>query len=232
MGHLWECGDGLDNDSDQLIDWQDPECLGPCDVTEELLFSQVPSDGPPCRQDCAWDADSGAGDDDCFWDHRCDPFEQAGHPEPSQDCPYDPTVNISGTNESCSGLYDQQTAACRAHCGPLVPNGCDCFGCCELPSGGGNFVWINSFNDITYEPLCSFMAATDSDKCEPCTPVPSCLNACEPCELCVGKPTLEPSCGSEQQCAPDMQRCGLPSQPCCPPGYSCITGCCQPSLDW
>ncbi|NCT11979.1 MAG: hypothetical protein GW767_04415, partial [Rhodobacterales bacterium] len=33
-GKLLECGDCVDNDGDGLVDWRDPECLGPCDNTE------------------------------------------------------------------------------------------------------------------------------------------------------------------------------------------------------
>lgn len=38
QGHIYECGDLVDNDNDGLIDSQDPDCLGPCDDTEGSYF--------------------------------------------------------------------------------------------------------------------------------------------------------------------------------------------------
>ncbi len=34
QGHIYQCGDLLDNDGDGLVDSEDPDCLGPCDNTE------------------------------------------------------------------------------------------------------------------------------------------------------------------------------------------------------
>ena len=34
----------------------------------------------------------------------------------------------------------------------------------------------------------------DPDKCKPCKPVTACLNTCQHCEICLGKPTLPADC--------------------------------------
>ena len=83
--------------------------------------------------------DTGSGNDDCYWDHHCDPHEVAPgyYPESANgdQCSYDPGANVPGTNKSCEQLFNTQSAACNAYCGPLTPNGCDCFGCCAVPDG-------------------------------------------------------------------------------------------------
>jgi hypothetical protein len=76
--------------------------------------------------------------------------------------------------------------------------------------------------------LCTAAALDDPDLCHPCTPVPSCLNDCKPCELCVGKSQLPPECDDPGiDCPPGSERCGLPGLDPCPSGSYCITGCCQ-----
>lgn len=258
-GHTYECGDTLDNDGDGLGDWEDPDCLGPCDNTETNFFSGIPGGaGPDCFVDCYWDQDSGAGNDDCYWDHRCDPNQLDGHPEPIPKCAFNEDVNISGTGASCDELKVAQSDTCATVCGPLTPNGCDCFGCCELPAGSGKFVWTGSYleND-SKTGTCSLADVGDPDKCEPCLPVPSCYNDCGPCELCIGKkPEDIPAwCnpgtggggsggggnggsgggsggsgggGSSMQCPDGITPCGLFGQAPCGEGFYCITGCCQP----
>ncbi|HTM45355.1 MAG TPA: hypothetical protein VL137_10395, partial [Polyangiaceae bacterium] len=90
--HLLECGDCQDTDNDGLIDSHDPECLGPCDNTEgPALTAGVGGEtGGPCLADCYFDFGNGPGNDDCHWDHRCDPLSVAPdyHPE-GDSCPFD-----------------------------------------------------------------------------------------------------------------------------------------------
>jgi hypothetical protein len=230
----------LDNDNDGLIDYQDPDCLGPCDNTEDSFYGGIPGQaGPACVVDCYFDNDSGSGNDDCHWNHQCDEHEMAPdyYPESNNgsQCEYDPNANTSGTGSSCDELYMTQSQTCYDICGPLTPNGCDCFGCCELPGNPGNYVWLGS-EDTAGNGKCTLANLTDPNFCEPCKPVQACLNPCDPCELCVGKDTLPPECfpdggtvpdgGTTEQCPPGLQACGLPGQPNCPTGWSCITGCC------
>jgi hypothetical protein len=58
--------------------------------------------------------------------------------------------------------------------------------------------------------------------------VPSCFNACDPCELCAGRKEPDESCGTpdDNACGDDYQACGRVGQSACPPGTYCITGCC------
>ena len=74
--HVYQCGDCEDNDGDGVIDSRDTDCLGPCDNNESGFNTGIPGGGSnPCSLDCYFDQDSGAGNDDCHWDHRCDPYE-------------------------------------------------------------------------------------------------------------------------------------------------------------
>lgn len=238
QGHIYACGDGVDNDHDGLVDDADPDCLGPCDNTEDSYYGGIPGqNNAPCRQDCYFDQDTGPGNDGCYWSQKCDPLSIAPAFPPSGDsqCAYDPKANIAGTNASCASLEAQQSSTCAAVCGALTPNGCDCFGCCELPAGSGKFVWLGSTENGIGS--CDAASLGDPAKCKPCTPVPSCLNKCDPCELCVGKSTLPPGCspdggaagagGSGARCEPGVQVCGQPGDAACPYRYYCITGCCR-----
>ncbi len=198
QGHIYECGDLLDNDGDGLIDSDDPDCLGPCDNTEGGFYGGIPGQpGPGCTVDCYFDQDSGPGNDDCHWSHKCDPHETAPgfYPESNEGnkCTYDKAANTPGTNQTCDELYAKQSQTCHDVCGPLTPNGCDCFGCCELPAGKGNYVWLGSEN-ANGNGSCSLAVLDDPAKCQPCLPVQGCLNHCDPCELCIGKTTLPPEC--------------------------------------
>jgi len=254
QGKTYECGDLIDNDNDGLLDSEDPDCLGPCDNTEDGYISGIPGgSGPDCTVDCYFDQDSGAGNDDCHWSHQCDPHEVAPnyYPESSAGtkCKYNTAASIPGSSMTCDQLYNAQSTACTNFCGPLTPNGCDCFGCCELPAGKGNYVWLGS-EDASGNGSCKLDVINDPMKCQPCLPVKACLNTCGKCELCIGKTTLPPECnpsssassgatgssgagsstgsgGGDLQCETGVQPCGLPGQAACTGGAYCITGCCH-----
>jgi hypothetical protein len=184
----YDCGDCEDNDGDGLTDADDPECLGACQNAEDTYAGNIPGqNNAPCKHDCYFDKDSGHGNDDCHWDHRCDPLE------PQNDCSYDPDVNISGTKLTCAELAVEQSSECEDTCGPLTPPGCDYFGCCELPAHSGNYVWIGS-EDEDGEPSCDSQSVLDADKCHPCTPVGAYFKPCGPCELCAGMTELPEEC--------------------------------------
>ncbi|MCC6528428.1 MAG: hypothetical protein IT373_37630, partial [Polyangiaceae bacterium] len=72
---VYACGDCTDNDGDGLIDWADPDCLGPCSNNEEGFDLLIPGGSNTCQLDCYYDSNSGSGNDSCYWDHRCDPLE-------------------------------------------------------------------------------------------------------------------------------------------------------------
>lgn len=228
-GKIYDCGDLIDNDRDGLIDHQDPDCLGPCDNTEDSYFPDLPGDpADNCTLDCFWDTGNGSGNDDCYWDHRCDPLEVApDYPPEGDKCEYD-EGNGAGAY-TCNEALNSQSQTCIDVCAPLTPNGCDCFGCCELPANGGKFVWLGSATDKV--GTCTIDTVDDPTKCKPCTPVPGCDNPCDPCEYCLGKTVLPPECfdpdgGTSEQCPPGVEPCGGPGQGMCSTGFYCITGCC------
>jgi hypothetical protein len=228
-GKIYQCGDCIDNDADGLTDSDDSQCLGPCDNTEDSFYGGIPGqNNSPCRQDCYFDSDTGPGNDDCYWSHRCDELSVPDTYPPSGDvqCEYDPATNVSGAPASCEGLAAEQSMMCAETCGPLVPNGCDCFGCCELPAGSGDFVWLGSNTDGSGS--CSEETLGDPSACRPCTPVPSCFNACDECELCAGRLASDDTCAApdDNVCGADYQPCGRPGQDPCSPDTYCITGCC------
>lgn len=231
-----------------MIDSEDPDCLGPCDDTEDSYASGISGGNQaPCKMDCYFDQDSG-NNDGCYWSHSCDPLslDPTYYPSGDASCRYDANANIPGTSRSCDQLFQAQELDCASNCGPLTPNGCDCFGCCELPAGSGKFVFLGS--EVNKAPTCDRGGVGDASKCHPCTPVPSCFNDCGECELCVGKHALPPTCdppgsggaggsanggsagqggsGGSSQCVDGVQACGLPGQAPCIAGYYCVTGCC------
>jgi hypothetical protein len=226
QGKVYACGDCLDNDGDCKIDDADGQCLGPCDNTEDSFFGGIPGqNNSPCKSDCYFDQDTGSGNDDCYWSHKCDPLEVApAYPPEGSQCSYNPGASIPGYGGSCSQAFSAQSAECLGYCGPLTPNGCDCFGCCEIP-GAPTTVWLGSENP-SGTGSCNINTVNNPAMCKPCTQVQACLNTCAHCEICVGKPELPPDCVL-QQCPAGSDPCGLPGQPSCPDGSTCITGCCQ-----
>ncbi len=233
QGKVYRCGNCDDDDMDGLTDSADPECTGPCDDTEDSYFGGIPGqNNAPCHSDCYFDQDTGPGNDQCFWSQDCDPLSVAPSYPPSGDkrCAYDPAVKIAGTSASCAELTTTQSTTCSSYCGPLTPNGCDSFGCCELPAGSGKFVWIGSAEGNV--GTCNQNTVADPAACHPCTPVTSTLNACGPCEVCVGRTAPLPgaSCTDATNRCPRSERpCGQPGDAACDSGNYCITGCCEAS---
>ena len=225
QGKVYQCGDCIDNDGDGLIDAGDPNCWGPCDNNEAGWKGEIPGQNQaPCKMDCYFDGDSGAGNDDCYWSHACDPLE------PSPKCSYNPNANIPGTPMNCGQASAMQSDACDDFCGPLTPNGCDCFGCCEVHVGNDVHVVYLGTEDAGGNGTCNLANVADPDLCAPCTIVPGCFNDCTPedCELCIGQVELPDGC-EEAKCPAEFQSCNpaLNSSDC-PDGLVCITGCCTP----
>ena len=85
-----QCSDGNDNDGDGKIDYDDPECVGPLDNDESSFATGIPGDNmDACKQDCFFDGNSGAGDDHCDWQLKCDPQSVENK------CPYDSSTRRS-----------------------------------------------------------------------------------------------------------------------------------------
>jgi hypothetical protein len=226
---IYRCGNCLDDDGDQLIDADDPDCTGPCDDTEDSYFGGIPGqNNAPCRQDCYFDQDTGSGNDQCFWSQDCDSLSVAPSYPPSGDahCAYNPQAMIPGSGSSCAALAQAEPSACLSSCLPITPNGCDCFGCCELPAESGKYVWIGSSTQNV--GTCDAAHVADPLACRPCTPVASCFNSCDPCEVCVGRTTPGPGCTAPGtgRCPVAQAACGQPGESACGAGYYCITGCC------
>jgi hypothetical protein len=193
-----ECSDGVNNDSDSFIDAADPECTGPFDNDESSYATGIPGDNSdPFVQDCFFDGDSGGGNDGCRWDIRCTA------PPGGQHC------------------NNNQLAGCDP-CRPLVPNGCDCFGCCDVFVEGVKHV-------VRIIDTCTADVIDDPVKCPTCTKVTECQNECGMCEECLGRPP-DPSCQLSDGGVVEM--CEAPKFPCNPDNtcpseeYRCITGCC------
>jgi hypothetical protein len=231
-----QCSDGKDNDGDGLVDSADPECTGPLDNDESSFATGIPGDNvDPKWQDCFFDGNSGGGDDGCRYSTKC----LTGELDPSsKDC--------------------QVSDACRKFCMPLTPNGCDCFGCCEVKGADGGIAHVSITSTCTYADI------GDPKKCPTCEPSPACDNTCDHCELCLGKSTLPADCAPSTGgaggvtgsggmadtggsggavasggaggacvaplCEPGRQSCGVACLPDCAAGSYCLTGCCVPSV--
>jgi hypothetical protein len=215
---MTECSDGIDNDGDMKIDYADPECVGGLDNKESTFATGIPGDNiDECKQDCFFDGNSGMGDDGCEWQLKCDPVTN------NADCPYDADYAQSHMNE-CS-LSMSQSGKCIDSCRKLVPNGCDCFGCCTVPGAS---------TPIRLANTCTAADFNDPTKCPPCTQVTQCMVPCGRCEICIGKPTIPADCmpdgGTPYTCPTGYMACGTygidPTQ--CPEGTTCVTGCCRP----
>jgi hypothetical protein len=175
---MTQCSDGIDNDGDGLIDSADPECTGPADNDEGTFATGIPGDNiDACKQDCFFDGNSGMGDDGCQWQLDCDPLNTDTR------CPYSASF-VSKHMMECSTTASQ-SQKCIDNCRKYVPNGCDCFGCCAIPGAP---------HPIRLDATCTAAKFNDPTACPPCTQVTQCMNPCDRCEICVGKPTVPEDC--------------------------------------
>lgn len=221
-GTYYACGDCMDNDGDGKVDSEDPECIGPCDDDEKnLSIGVMMGVGAPCRKDCYFDGDAGPGNDKCLWSDVCDTLSVAPDYPPSGEprCAYDPPKAPA----DCADLQAAQDPQCKSSCSPLVPNGCDCFGCCELPAGSNVYYFIGVTRAGS---VCELDAEGKPSNCPRCTPVASCLNHCDKCESCVGRGAdPDPSCGTSAGTCPIGQSTCTTNAQCDFQEY-CVTGCC------
>jgi len=228
-----QCTNCIDDDKDGKIDWMDPECTGPLDNDEATYATGIPGDNKdPCRQDCFFDGNSGAGDDKCDWNLKCMAWSKVPK------CEYD--AAMAKDPKRCPPLSD----ACKKFCMPLTPKGCDCFGCCDIYDSTG------AVHTVYLSPTCSTAVLSDPTKCPTCTKTTDCGTPCGKCDWCLGKTSLPPECyppppepppptdgGTDSTtdtapppppppgtCPTGVTKCDV-STPC-PAGYYCLTGCC------
>jgi hypothetical protein len=167
---LCACNNGIDDDGDGTADGFDAECTGALDDDEGTFSTGIPGDNSdPKWQDCFFDGNSGAGDDQCRYHTDCLTGEK---PASDKDCA------VSST--------------CHDFCQARTPNGCDCFGCCTVQLEDASTV------DVFIGATCSLENVNDSQLCPRCTPSAACVNTCGECELCPGKSVddLPASCSS------------------------------------
>jgi hypothetical protein len=200
---LCHCDDGQDDDDDGLVDGLDPECTGPYDDDESSFATGSPNKHGKCR-DCFWDDNAGGGDDQCSYAAAC--FQG-------------PAASVGG---ACSC---DVTDACVESCASRTPNGCDCFGCCDVRSADGKTV------SVLLDETCSLDKLDDTTACPRCVQSPQCNNPCGPCELCPGRrpADLPASChGAQPQndhaCDEGQRVCSDATS--CPVDFYCQLGCC------
>ena len=198
-----QCSDGVDNDGDGTIDGADVECTGPYDNDEGSFATGIPGDNrDPVWQDCFYDGNSGAGDDGCRYRSEC------------------LTGELPTDDPNCS-----VTEECLEFCRPRTPNGCDCFGCCEV------MIDEETTINIQIGAGCSLENATDESICPRCEQDNECTNECGTCELCPGREEadLPNECFDQDAGTPGYQcddgtRCETNAD--CSEGFYCSLGCC------
>ncbi|MEZ4459945.1 MAG: hypothetical protein R3E66_09485 [bacterium] len=195
------CSDGIDNDGDGQVDGFDLECTGPYDNDEDSFATGIPGDNKdPFWQDCFFDGNSGSGNDGCRYRTECLTGEL---PQSDPDC--------------------QLSQRCIDFCAPYTPNGCDCFGCCEVyPQGANTPIFVQIGN------TCSDEQFDDLNACPRCVQSTQCGNTCRECELCGGKTVadLPASCstGGDPDMGGGVDMGGSDMGGGGDPGYTCDNG--------
>ena len=202
-----QCNNCQDDDGDGFTDGEDVHCISSQDNDESSFATGIPGDNIDSAQpDCFFDGDSGAGNDGCDIEQCC----LLGDCEPGTDC----TVSQE----------------CIDFCAPLVPVGCDCFGCCTLCLDD-NCKDVLTFPDSTPEWDCNDLNNLDDPlKCPQCTKIDGCDSDCDladgDCILCPGQDPgdLPADCDMQNQCPDGRQTCSATQA--CPSLQYCSNGCC------
>ena len=183
------CSNGIDDDGDGLIDGFDPECTGPFDDDEGSFATGIPGDNrDPNWQDCFYDGNSGAGDDGCRYHTDC----------------------LTGDAEEGDSRCEL-AADCVEFCRARTPNGCDCFGCCDVTLDDGTTI------QVAIGESCSLANIEDTTACPRCIQSTECINECGTCELCPGRELAD----LPEECYPDPDG-GMPMYTC-DNGVTCAT---------
>jgi hypothetical protein len=183
QGKVYACGDCLDNDGDCKIDSADDHCLGPCDNTEDSFYGGIAGqNNSPCKQDCYFDQDTGAGNDDCFWSHKCDPLEvPPDYPPEGSQCEYNPNANIPGYNGTCGhGLHGRSRPNVPELLRPAHAERLRLLRLLRILPGVPYTVWLGSENPSGTGSCNLEYDRRSVDMCKPCTQVQvACLNTCD-----------------------------------------------------
>lgn len=213
-----KCADGKDDDRDGLIDGADPECTSPMDDDEDTFGTGGPKAPPNECEDCFWDGNDSADDDGCMYPAVCRSEGPSAMPGPPM-----PAPGMSMMCRSCD-----VAPRCIDTCRSRTPNGCDCFGCCEITGADGVPV------HVVLSDECAVKHVGNAGKCPSCVPNPECFNPCGPCELCFGKTAEQVAAqcadagmanGSVTSCDDGYESCSEDSA--CAQGYYCVLGCCM-----
>ncbi len=188
-GRACACEDGIDNDGDGTIDGLDTGCTSALD-DDEAGLGMGPLRADVCI-DCFFDANEGA----------------------DEGCRYPASCRADGVPASC-GTCDAQNE-CADACRPLVPNGCDCFGCCLVERG-------DLTRSVVLAEGCTLAALDDEGACPPCVQASWCLNDCERCEWCPGRVALPDDCTTS--CGDGEPTCRTSAE--CSASEACVLGCC------
>ena len=224
-GQPRDCGNCSDDDGDGRVDGADADCISPCDNDESALVPGLEARVTGnCNTDCYFDRNSGGGRD-CSHSFRCDPLSTGPDfpPTGNANCEFAPN-----DTQNCE-LTPNEASVCETGCRTLTPNGCDCFGCCELPTGSARYVWLGS--EALAAGDCDLTIIDGPGACPRCTPIADCQNDCAECELCIGKTELPATCGSggaAPTCPVQSRPCDFTAESPCGPLEYCITGCCVP----
>jgi hypothetical protein len=202
-----QCTDCIDNDGDGLIDSEDPECSGPLDNDEGSFATGIPGDNIDFCQDCFFDGnsghDEGDGDDGCQYNTEC----LYGR---------EPRGPAQAACFSCD-----VSATCVERCGKYTPNGCDCFGCCQVFDADG------VVHTVLLEESCTLDSLGDDGACTACVQNETCVNDCKPCEICIGRYAVAEECEYDEPECPEG-RLACTAEVVCPDDQYCLTGCCVP----
>jgi hypothetical protein len=221
-----ECNNCVDDDSDGLIDGFDPECTGPLDNREDSFATGIPGDNIDAKkQDCFFDGNSGA-----------DPTNGTGSGQISTccllldgQCPRE-----LGGGDDGVGSFNRATDCDYGgveYCLPLVPPGCDCFGCCTICVEAGCF-------DILTNPQAAegcTQETVGTDACRACVKYQACSGGeCnadpDDCILCPGETVddLPERCNDTNECPGGLTPCQSGAD--CSGDQYCSTGCCVSSV--
>ena len=208
-----QCGNCIDDDGDDFIDGDDPQCAGPLDNDEATFATGIPGDNKDKKkQDCFFDGNSGG---QCQIETCCLLTEEACEEGdfgtwPPNDC-----------------AFNMQ---CISQCIGLVPPGCDCFGCCTICNPETD-VCADVMTNPAVSPDCDvddIMSPTDTGDCVLCEKFDACSVPCEPdgCILCPGQSEddLPDDCNEMNECPGGETPCDESAD--CGNGQYCSNHCC------